>query len=69
MRSRWRIGLGLGVGLALLFHVSVLLLALYAIYWVAETVVSAPEGTGPGVTDNLEQARSGTTANGVGLPD
>jgi hypothetical protein len=55
---RWRVAAITGVALAFLLHVTAVLFVLYGIYWVAETVVSAPEGTGPDVTENLERSGS-----------
>jgi hypothetical protein len=53
---RWRVGAITGVALAFLLHVTIVLFVLLGVYWVAETVVSRPEGTGPDVSENLEQA-------------
>jgi hypothetical protein len=53
---RWRVGAITGVALAFLLHVTIILFLLLGVYWVAETLVSRPEGTGPDVSENLEQA-------------
>jgi hypothetical protein len=54
-RRLWRAGAILGVALAFLFHVTLALFVLYAVYRVAEDIVSAPEGQGANVEKNLEQ--------------
>ena len=54
-----------GVALAFLRHVTAAVLAVYGVYRVAETVVSRPEGMGPDVAENLEQATTGA-AGGSG---
>ena len=43
----WAAGAIAGVALAFLLHVTLLILILYGLYWVAETGLSGPEGTGP----------------------
>ncbi|MGH9119171.1 MAG: DUF1353 domain-containing protein [Acidimicrobiales bacterium] len=53
---RWPAGAILGVALALLLHVTVVLLALLGVYWMAEWLVSRSEGTGPDVSDHLDRA-------------
>ena len=53
---RWRVGAITGVALAFLLHITIILFVLLALYWVAETLVSWPEGTGPDVSENLERA-------------
>jgi Protein of unknown function (DUF1353) len=55
---RWRAGAILGVALALLLHVTVVLLLLLGVYWVAEWLVSRSEGTGPDVSGHLDEART-----------
>jgi hypothetical protein len=52
----WRAGAILGVALAFLLHVTVLLVALYGVYWVLESVLSRGEGTGPNVRQSLDAA-------------
>jgi hypothetical protein len=54
--GRWRVGAITGVALAFLLHITIILFVLLALYWVAETLVSKPEGTGPDVSENLERA-------------
>lgn len=54
--KRWRVAAIAGVTLAALLHVTAAVMAVYGLYWLLEKVVSGPvEGTGPKVTDNLEQ--------------
>lgn len=55
-RRLWQAGAIAGVSLALLLHVSVAVVVVYGVYWLAERLVSAPEGVGPDVRKNLEQA-------------
>lgn len=55
-RRLWAAGAIAGVALAFLLHVTVAVLVVYGTYWLAETVLSAPEGTGPDVHANLERA-------------
>lgn len=57
----WRAGAIAGVALALLLHVTAGVLFVYGVYWVAERMVSASEGTGPDVTENLRRAASTST--------
>jgi hypothetical protein len=54
---RWRVAAITGVALAFLLHVTVILFVLWGIYWIAESIVSGPEGTGPDVAENLERAQ------------
>ena len=44
---RWPAGAIVGIALAFLLHVTVVLLVLLGLYWVAESAVSHGEGTGP----------------------
>lgn len=53
---RWPVGMIAGVALAFLLHVTAAVLVVYGVYWVAESIVSAPEGTGPDVRENLDRA-------------
>lgn len=53
-RRLWKAGAIAGVSLALLLHVTTAVVAVYAVYWLAERVVSAHEGAGPDVRENLE---------------
>jgi hypothetical protein len=53
---RWPVGAITGVALAFLLHVTIVLFVLLLVYWVAEWIVSRPEGTGPFVSANLERA-------------
>ena len=53
---RWRVAAIAGIALAFLLHVTFILFVLWGLYWVAESLVSRPEGTGPDVSDNLERA-------------
>jgi hypothetical protein len=53
---RWPVGAITGVALAFLLHVTIVLFGLLLVYWVAEWLVSRPEGTGPDVLENLERA-------------
>ena len=52
----WAAGAIAGVALAFLLHATVAVLVVYGTYWLVETAVSAPEGTGPDVQANLERA-------------
>lgn len=52
----WPAGAIAGVTLAFLLHVTVVLFALYNLYWLFETAISRREGTGPNVTKTLEVA-------------
>ncbi len=52
----WRAGAIAGVALALLLHVTVVVAAIYGIYWVLERLVSASEGASPSAKANLEEA-------------
>ena len=53
---RWPAGAIVGIALAFLLHVTVVLLVLFGLYWMAEWVVSRGEGTGPRVSDTLNAA-------------
>jgi Protein of unknown function (DUF1353) len=57
---RWPVGAITGVALAFLLHVTIVLFGLLVVYWVAEWLVSRPEGTGPDVSENLERATAGS---------
>ena len=57
-RRLWAAGAIAGVTLALLLHVTVAVVAVYGIYWVAEWLVSKPEGASPNVPTNLEEITS-----------
>jgi Protein of unknown function (DUF1353) len=57
----WRAGAIAGVALAFLLHVTAAVIVVYGIYWIAERVASASEGTGPDVSDNLKRATVGVT--------
>jgi len=50
----WRAGALAGIALAFLLHVTVAVIVVYGIYWVAEQIAS-PKGTGPDVRQNLER--------------
>jgi len=51
----WKAGAIAGIALAFLLHVTVAIIVVYGIYWIAETLVSAPQGVGPDVKENLEK--------------
>jgi hypothetical protein len=51
----WRAGAIAGIALAFLLHVTAAIVVVYGVYWIAETLVSAPEGVGPNVKENLEK--------------
>jgi Protein of unknown function (DUF1353) len=53
-RRLWKAGAIAGIALAFLLHVTVAVLLIYGLYWIAEKLVSAPEGAGPNVKQNLE---------------
>ena len=61
----WRAGAIAGVALALLLHVTVVVAAVYGIYWVLEKLASAPQGDSPSAKANLEEA---DTSEGMYLP-
>jgi len=61
----WRAGAIAGVALALLLHVTVVVAAIYAVYWGLEKLVSSSEGASPSPRENLEQA---DTSEGRYLP-
>ena len=50
---RWPVAAIGGVATAFLFHVTLAVVAVFSIYWVAEQLVSRPEGTGPSIEQNL----------------
>lgn len=50
---RWPVAAIGGVAAAFLFHVTVAVVAVFSIYWVAEQLVSRSEGTGPNIERNL----------------
>jgi hypothetical protein len=52
----WKAGAIAGVALALLLHVTAAVALVYGLYWVAERLVSANEGTSPSPQVNLEEA-------------
>jgi len=52
----WKAGVITGIALALLLHVTAAVIVVYGIYWVAEWLVSAAQGTEPSPQDNLENA-------------
>lgn len=54
-RRLWRAGAIAGLTLALLLHVTIAIVVVYGIYWVAEWLVSRPEGASPSVPTNLEE--------------
>ena len=60
-----RAGAIAGVALALLLHVTVVVAAVYGIYWVLEKLASAPQGDSPSAKANLEEA---DTSEGMYLP-
>lgn len=57
----WRAGAIAGVALAFLLHVTAAVAVVYAVYWLAERAVSAPEGTTPSPRDNLAEATGAPT--------
>ena len=57
----WRAGAIAGVALAFLLHVTAAVVVVYAVYWLAERAVSAPEGTTPSPRDNLAEATGAPT--------
>ncbi len=61
----WRAAAIAGVALALLLHVTVVVAAIYGIYWLLERLASAPEGASPSAKANLEEA---DTSEGMYLP-
>lgn len=48
-----------GITLAFLLHVTLMILALYSVYWVAEAAISRPEGTLPNAHESLLRAVAG----------
>jgi Protein of unknown function (DUF1353) len=54
-RRLWKAGAIAGVALAFLLHVTVAVIIVGGIYWIAEKVVSAPEGHSPNVRENLDK--------------
>ena len=52
----WPAGAITGVALAFLLHVTAVLFALYAVYWLFETLISRREGTGPNISKTLDAA-------------
>jgi hypothetical protein len=54
----WRAGVITGIALALLLHVTAAIIGVYAIYWVAEWLVSASQGEKPSAQENLQDAVS-----------
>jgi Protein of unknown function (DUF1353) len=52
----WRAAAIAGLALALLLHVTVVVAAVYGIYWLLERLASAPEGASPSAKANLEEA-------------
>jgi hypothetical protein len=64
----WRAGAIAGVALAFLLHVTAAVVVVYGIYWVAERLVSASEGTGPDVNENLRRATATATDGQVPTP-
>lgn len=61
----WRAGAIAGLAVALLLHVTVVVAAVYGIYWVIELLASRPEGASPSPKANLEEA---DTTEGKYLP-
>jgi hypothetical protein len=53
---RWRVAAIGGVVLAFLLHVTALVAVLSGLYWVAETLVSRPEGSAASVRANMRRA-------------
>ena len=62
-RRLWKAGAIAGMSLAVLLHATVAVVVVYALYWIAERVVSAPEGAGPDVRHNLEQVTAAPTGD------
>ncbi len=56
----WRAGAIAGVALAFLLHVTAAVMIVYGVYWVAERLVSGPEGTTPDISRSLNRV-SGIT--------
>lgn len=54
----WAAGAIVGVMLAFLLHVTAVIMALYGLYWIAETIVSRPERTGPNTRKSYRAAMS-----------
>ena len=54
---RWPVAAVGGVAAAFLFHVTLAVVAVFSIYWLAEQLVSGPEGTGPNIERNLARRR------------
>ncbi len=52
----WNAGVITGIALALLLHVTAAVIVVYGVYWVAEWLVSATQGTRPSPQENLENA-------------
>jgi hypothetical protein len=64
----WRAGAIAGITLAFLLHVTAAVILVYGIYRVAERLISAPEGTGPDVNQNLKKATTAASDAQVPVP-
>jgi Protein of unknown function (DUF1353) len=64
----WRAGAIAGVALAFLLHVTAAVVIVYGIYSVAERLISATEGTGPDVKQNLKKATTAASDAQVPVP-
>jgi hypothetical protein len=61
-RRLWRAAAIGGVALAFLLHVTVAVILVFGIYWLAEKVVSRREGAGPSVKRNLARQAASVSA-------